>query len=144
MVLKTGSYIGIGFGDVTSKGTDMIMCNSIGVGVGECTDMHSVWVDMASPPQKDTQQDLFTWFEAGSGAQEGLTIATMYRDLDTGDEHDFVIPLDTIFTVAWSIKEDGVELDGHHTQRAKDVTLHVPLSGAVTTFSYPTEVMVVQ
>ena len=68
----------------------------------------------------------------------------MYRDLDTGDEHDFVIPLDTIFTVAWSIKENGIELDGYHTQRAKDVTLHVPVSGAVTTFSYPTEVMFVQ
>ena len=68
MVLKTGSYVGIGFGDVTSKGTDMIMCNSTGAGVGECSDMHSVWVDMASPPQKDTQQDLFTWFEAGTGA----------------------------------------------------------------------------
>jgi len=56
MVYKTGSYIGIGFGDVTSKGTDMIMCNSTGsVGAGECHDMHSVWVDMATPPQKDAQ-----------------------------------------------------------------------------------------
>jgi len=68
----------------------------------------------------------------------------MYRDLDTGDEHDFVIPLDTAFTVAWSIKEDGVDLDGYHTQRAKDVTLLVPSSGAITTFSYSLELMAIQ
>jgi len=68
----------------------------------------------------------------------------MYRDLDTGDEHDFLIPLDTDFTVAWSIKEDGVELDGYHTQRAKDVTLRVPSSGAITSFIYPKEGLFVQ
>lgn len=84
MVYKTGSYMGLGFGDVTQAGTDMIMCNATSAGAGECADKHSVWIDVPTAPERDTQQDLFTWIEAGTGEYEGLTVATMYRDLDTG------------------------------------------------------------
>ncbi len=48
--IKDGTYMGIGFGDVTSKGTDMIMCAVKVAGVADCFDMHSVWVDTATPP----------------------------------------------------------------------------------------------
>ncbi len=48
--IKDGTYMGIGFGDVTKKGTDMLMCAVNEPGVAECFDMHSVWVNMATPP----------------------------------------------------------------------------------------------
>ena len=132
--IKDGTYMGIGFGDVTPTGTDMIKCAVNVPGVAACFDMHSVWVDKATPPEKDAVQDIKYSFKKGT--VQGTTVVTMLRDLDTGDDLDFVIPLDTDFDVAWSVIENGTALDSYHNKKGKGLTLQIPTSGAQTSFNY--------
>ncbi len=63
----------------------------------------------------------------------------MLRPLDTGDELDFVIPLDTDFDMAWSVNEFGTKLDSYHNKFDKGMWLNIPSSGAQTSFIYTTQ-----
>ena len=99
--IKDGSSMTINLGPTTETGIDTITCSVTKRGVGSCADTTSQGVTSAIPPRADEKVNIT--YVLAQGEIEGTTTITMIRSLDTGDENDFVIPLDTDFNVNWKV-----------------------------------------
>jgi len=94
--MKRNSWMGLALGTKgMDAGTDMILIDSKEEKV---YDMISVgW----KPPIAKPTQALVAGFR---DVDSDLVTATIKRNLDTGDDKDYVMPKDAAFTIGWSIR----------------------------------------
>ena len=93
-VLKRDTYMGFSFGAVgMDAGTDIISFNPNTFTVSD-----KVSIDYQAPVA-DASQDLT---DTGSGADsDGTVTLSVKRELDTGDDDDYVVQLDKAFYLGW-------------------------------------------
>ena len=104
--MKKQSWIGLALGTKgMDAGTDMIMIDG---GAEKVYDMISVgW---KAPIAKPTQTLVAGFREVNSE----LVTATIRRNLDTGDDKDYVMPKDAAFTIGWSLRSMDNNMQAKH------------------------------
>ena len=123
LTMPAESTMSINLGE-SMTGSDSIMCSVAQEGVVGC-------FDMTLPSDKDVKENLVT-VNVPDG--EGITKVTLTRALDTKDETDFVVPLDTDFTVSWTINDKSSKLSDEPTHTGTGLKLNIPATGEQTTF----------
>ena len=123
LTMPNDSTMGINLGE-SMAGSDSIMCTVVGTGVVGC-------FDMTLPAEKDVKENILT---VNVPEKEGLTKITLTRALETKDEADFVVPLDTDFTVSWTINDKSSKLSDEPTQTGTGLKLNIPSTGEQTSF----------
>ncbi len=117
--MPNDSTMGINLGEKMT-GADSIICSVHETGVVGC-------FDMTVPKVKDVKQNLIT-FNAPE-TEEGITKITLTRALDTKDEADFVVPLDTDFSFGWSINDECSHIADAPTHVGSGLKLNIPSTG---------------
>ena len=115
--MKTGTWLGLGLGTKDmSDNSDMIMVDAA---ASQVLDMHSVG---KRKPKKDGSQDLQFHFQKVDS--ESLNV-TLRRALDTNDDKDFVLPLDSAFDLAWAVNIKTSNIEKVHQFRGA-ITFKIP------------------
>uniref|UniRef100_A0A7S3I477 DOMON domain-containing protein n=1 Tax=Favella ehrenbergii TaxID=182087 RepID=A0A7S3I477_9SPIT len=116
--LKEGTWMGVGLGTSSmTSSSDMIQIES------DAQMAHDMTSRGFRSPLKDNRNNLtHSW---AKNEQNGYHVVTVRRALDTGDENDYVIPLDTKFDMSWAVNTSTSSISSYHSKRGS-FTAYLP------------------